>query len=457
MAVNSRIGDDYMHPHANVPRAAYLSAADRQTESFVDPGRLQSSFEASLLQNILFESAVLIPDIFYFISAGLASHIRNRSLGNANALLETGISQGAVIPAFRDPDISSFKDSYELVKSQGIRGLLGEDDCAKIIRNLDLAVEEGKDKGTYRYTSWPTVSVGGLFENRLTSFFQPGEDIVPIDKANIRGIWDRTQLWRYDCLDEARAIGAESGGFRRGDYMAAIGRSFGLSSPIDDISQLFNFPGLSGEDARALRALCMWMNECYQYSQARAFGVDPNWARFHPDLSMVTLAAMEHFDEDNTLTPELVETTVVARVPPPRVLLGMDASKLLSVRTEKAGKLYFRALNEWREEPFSDVATRAVNEEFKNYARVLRDMAAGQGQYTDTPLRQRLVRLDGPRRSLAVTGATAVASVASYGSHLFTPFVALGGLAYATYIWGTERSQNLHYTLKAPVEVSVAS
>ena len=440
------------------PRTAYLSAADRQTEAFVERNRRQSSFEASLLQNVLFESAVLIPDVFYFISSGLADHIANRAQGNMSSLLEAGVAAGAVIPAFRDPGITNFKESYELIKAQDIRGLLEEDACRKIARNLDLAVQDGQEAGRYRYTSWPSISVGAMFERRLKDFFQPiTSDAPPIDNPAILELWDRTQHWRRECLDEARAIGAAGTGFKRGDYMAAIGRSLGLPGPIDDIGQLFGFAGLANEDSKALRALCLWMNECYQYNQARAFGADPSWARFRPDLSLVTLAAMEGFDRESPSAPQLIETTVTARVPPPRVLLEMDAKELLDIRTERAGRLYFAALDEWRTRPFDDVATRAVNEEFKNYARVLREKAAKQGRYTETPLRQRLVRWDGPSRSLALAGAAAIGSLATLETQYFAPFVALGGLGFAAYLWGTERSQRVHHTLRASIEMNLPS
>jgi hypothetical protein len=298
---------------------------------------------------------------FYFISSGLADHIANRAQGNMGSLLEAGVAAGVIIPAFRDPGITNFRESYELIKAQGIRGLLEEDACRKIARNLDLAVQDGREVGRYRYTSWPSISVGAMFERRLRDFFQPGtNDAPPIGNSAILDLWNRTQRWRRECLDEASAIGAAGTGFKRGDYMAAIGRSLGLSGPVDDIGQLFGSVSLADEDAKALRALCLWMNECYQYNQARAFGADPNWARFRPDLSLVTLAAMESLDRESSSVPQLIETTVTARVPPPRVLLEMNSKELLDIRTERAGRLYFAALDEWRTRPFDDVATRAV-------------------------------------------------------------------------------------------------
>jgi hypothetical protein len=440
------------------PRTAYLSAADRQTEAFVDLGQLQASFEASLLQNVLFESAVVIPDVFFFISSGLSGHIINRSHGNVSSLLEAAVASGAAIPAFRDHGIGSFRDAYDVIRGQGIRGLLGNDECRRIYRHLDLAMLDGSNEGKFRSVNWPTMSIGTRFEQRLVNFFQPkGADIPPVDNSTMRSIWQRTERWRRDCLDEARAAGSAGGGFKRGDYMAAIGRSLGIEEVVDDVTQLFRYPGLSEDDASALRALCLWMNECYQYNQARAFGADPSWARFRPDLSIATISAMEESDPNGSPAPQLVETTVTALVPPPQVLLRMNAKQLLDIRTERAGGLYFAALDDWRKNPFDDGATNAVNEEFQNYARVLREKASKQSQYSETPLRQKLVRWDGPSRSLALTAAAALGSGMSAETRFFTPFIALSGLGYATYIWGKERSRKTSYNLKAAVEVNISA
>src|SRR2546423_3361498 len=128
------MGHDVAPFPALPPDTALFSAADRQMESFLSFGFLRSAFEESLLNNLLFEEYIVVPDIFYFISGGLDEHIKARSQANSVGLLEAGLSEGFEIPAFRSPGTTSFREAFDLILDSGIAGLLPRVDCIGIAK-----------------------------------------------------------------------------------------------------------------------------------------------------------------------------------------------------------------------------------------------------------------------------------------------------------------------------------
>jgi hypothetical protein len=433
-----------------VPRGTvYLSALDRQAESFIDPPQRKSVLERSLLSNLLFETAVLIPDVFYFISGGLAEHIRAAIDENRESLIGASVAEGVAISAFRDADCDDFDKAYKTVRDTGIRGLLPPEACKQIVRQLDISARSGKESQEFSSISWPTESVGAMYEQRLTAFLQPEGDAHPTEDPQIIKLWNNTRHWRSESLDNAKV--RDSSGFRRGSYMAALGDSVGLrGAPVDDICQLFN-EVRDPERLLALKVLCYWMNECYSYNQARAFGVMPNFPNFHPKLSQVMLASLEPSGADTTTG--ITETTITERIPPPRVLLGMDPRKLIGVRKQTAGAEYFAALSEWRANPFNEQLRRDVEDRFKGYAKALRMEAAKGSRYTETLLQLKLSNFEGPARKLGATAGVATSALVSTQIPEFAPYIILGSVGYAAYIWMLDGARRYRHTLKAELEV----
>ncbi|WP_157519132.1 hypothetical protein [Herbidospora mongoliensis] len=424
---------------------------DRQAESFVDPAAWQSNFEQSLLNNILFEKAVLVPDVFFFISRGLMGHFRSAMLNGQTSLLEAGVSQGIIIPAFREIDCAGFTQAYTTIRDTGIRGLLPyEENLQHITSRLDTAVRRSE---LFRSIPWPASSVGASFEENLVRFFQPPGDQPPLSSPLVQRIWEITGPWRYGALNQAR--GQRATGFRRGDYMAALGESVGINDrPIDDISQLFP-AARSSQENLALQVLCFWMNECYAYSQARSFGVSPNFPNFHPEYSIATLAALEPAGEDSP--SDAAELTITARLPPRHVLLTMDTEAFVRLRESPSGQDYFAATDYWHANPMNEGAQRAVALTFEYYADAIRRIAYKRDIYKETFVNLRLAAYDGPARRLATaaTAAMGAAAVGVTGLHSL-PYIMAGGVAFATYVWAADRARAQNHTLRASAELSLS-
>jgi hypothetical protein len=448
-----------MMPSGQLPVPAgtvYFSAADRQTEFFVAPGLLQGEFERSLIHSLLFNDAILIPDIFYFISHGLSAHIKSH-IGQATVgLLEAATSAGTAIPSFRNADIGSFNQANDACDAMGIRGLLDDTTRHLVVHRLDTALQKGRDAGNAVVTTWPTHSVGERYGERLQQLLRPdlrpdGQDYPPVRSPELDEVWVRTRRWRTTCLDEALEAGQASGGFRRGDYMATIGRSIGLTGRIDDMAQLLE-ADLPSADLLALRVLCQWINECYHYNQAREFGLDPNWSRFHPDFSTVTLSAMESIEVDleSRMSPA-AETTVQAALPPPRVLARAHGESLVAVRNGTAGGDFFDAVSWWRTHPEDESATKNVQVAFKTYAAQLRKTVYEAERYSSSVLQLRLARLDAPRRgALTAAGAAIGATItASDLTGKSAPLAIVGSAAWASYLWMMDRPRRVSHRIRA--------
>lgn len=457
-------------PSTDVPHGTvYLSAADRQTEMFISYGLRQSVFDESLIHGILFEPAVVIPDVFHFASNGVYGHLQSHMNQHTQSPLEAAVVKGLVVPAFRDPATADYRTAYEVIGDMGVLGRLDAVKCEAIIGRLDAAAAQGQADGTFRRISWPTHSIGEKFGSRLAKFLFPEldgrEDLPPAGAAaDLSKLWDRTRRWRTDVLQEAIALGPSHGGFRRSDYQAALGRALGAEGKIDDMSQLLR--AAPREQAAALKALCLWINECYHYNQAREFGIGPNWLRYDPELSSATLAAMEIHDRPEValqrpvVSPEFVEIKVSAPAPPPHVLAHLDGKQLLKVRTDPVGLDYFASLEAWRRNPGSDDAAVAVQGRFAEYARELCKVAAGQAVYTQALMQLRLGRLSGPgqRWVIAAGGAASAVAGSTMGA---APLVALGlgtaavELAWASYVYLRDRPREMGHTYRVPVELTL--
>jgi hypothetical protein len=131
----------------------YFSAADRQMENFLDA----DAFDRSLFLNVLFQPAILVPDILFAISGGLENHLRSPNL----TLFEACIVDGLLVPSFRDASVTSFTDAFRLIQKQGIQGV--RDSAEGTMQRLQRAAS--RNKSFRRYL--PKKHLGLSFDNRL--------------------------------------------------------------------------------------------------------------------------------------------------------------------------------------------------------------------------------------------------------------------------------------------------
>ena len=264
----------------------YFSVADRQLENFLD----EDAFERSLLLNALFQPAILIPDVFFFISRGLERHILESP--TPQSLLEACIANGVVIPAFRNPSCSSFNEALYIIRGKGdpkraIRGLRDPQSNDRLADRLQVAARS-KD---FSLAYWPQHDVGEKFDQVIERYLSrpepPQADMyLGINQKYLNTLWKLTERWRLDCVYEAREETRKIAqcGLRRGEIMNAVGRDLGLplDYQVNDIAELLELPLESPEKKQALRVFLRWMCELYQYNQAVEFGTTPNFPNYDP-------------------------------------------------------------------------------------------------------------------------------------------------------------------------------
>jgi hypothetical protein len=211
------------------------------------------------------------------------------------------------------------------------------------------------------------------------------------------------------------------------------------------------FEAIAPESRSAMRTLCFWMNECYQFNQAVEFGAVPNVAHFDPVLSPVTVSALSR-PGNADLAPSFHEEEIFAKIPPPRVLAKLDAAKLLAVRQGPAANYYFDALEFWRKSPFDPNLTQQAKDSFQDYAKALRKAAYDQSQYKESIISLKLAKLSTPAQT-AVNLAGAAVTGSGLDALLHTsaalPFLTATTASYAAYKWFADRPRLARRVIRA--------
>jgi hypothetical protein len=308
----------------------------------------RDDFERSLLWGILFQPFILVPDIFFFISSHLHAHI-----AGGLSLLEAAMEHGVVVPSFRSPGTSSFRDALGVVESAGIQGLRPKPENLRIAGRLDDTTRSGG----FRFTTWPTDRLlAATYESRLTGILTadhpPLADAWPDDDETRRRLergWTVSRRWRLDCLEDA--VRRSDGGLRRGAFMNALGRSLGMRTPVHDVREIFaaaEGAGLPREDTEALRGICRVMSDCYLYNLASEHGNDAAFPRYDEWSHLVLASTGTGPGTAGTRPWPTMEHTV--RLPTPPAMSALPPNTLVGIRRDLYPD-YSAAVATWQRQP----------------------------------------------------------------------------------------------------------
>ncbi len=331
----------------------YLSAADRQLETYLDDG----AFERSLVLNLLLQPGILIPDSFFFASGGIARHLCNKSL----TLLEAGLQTGVVMPSFRDKDCKDFGRALAVVRGTGdgsrpLRGI--REDAEATAKRLDSALTRTTQ---FRCGNWPEGNVSEGYEHLVRTILMATDPpLLPggcgVQQHTLGELWKQTEGWRCGCVEMAiRQTAKDAGsGLRRGCLMSSVARQLkivrGLGE-IDDIAEFF-VRGVPVHKQNALHYFFRWITDIYQYNQAIALGATPNFPGYNPleGAMLASLLRAGHSVGSGTAEGE----RILVEVPMPQIasLLRVPPQDLLAIRNE-LGAAYFCALGVWQVTPTS--------------------------------------------------------------------------------------------------------
>lgn len=295
------------------------------------------TFPLHVLESLLFQGNLTIPDIFWFISKHVAHDV---DLGRRSLLLE-GLKQGFVRPHFRAEVDGNFVEALKLVRDQRIIGLLPAADriAARLFGELE-------DATGYRYARWPKRLVGRSFLTEVQT--SVGLEDPPIAGESAARLWRETRKWRTECVTEALDR-ANDGTLRRGEWLDVVARHAGAwdsAKPIPGLEEILRLAPRAKK--HALRTFGHWVNQCYYRNQARLF---------RREALVPAGRGLQQLGSLRSPTPEdweveavsLLEITVL--LPPSQLLLRTPASKVLGARSSPEGKAFFRASAEWRKVP----------------------------------------------------------------------------------------------------------
>jgi hypothetical protein len=420
----------------------YFSASDRQLESYLD----KKSFSQSLVKNICFQDSVLIPDIFFFISGPLAEHLHSSS---QLTLLEAGIIEGEILPAFRVKGTSNFSDALKIIRKVPIRGV--REDAEDTARRLDRAISSKT-----KIQPWPDWHVGERYAETLRKHLMadspPAIDESVVNRDIVKKLWECTERWRIDCVEEAVLFARENDKGLRGTLMAAVLKSLkgGTLSDIevDDVNQLFT--AASDDERFFLHFFCRWMTDCYQYNQATEFGAIPNFPEFDPlDCLMVQSFYPNREAATGTGTGNL---EIDVDLPPIELLQKLDPKELIA-RKHNYGCAYLCDLELWQSGNVED--EKDLRNNLHKYATDLSKWACKEENARTDPLSVVVSKLPKIDPAILAAGATTAATIAGEVSIYVPCFVAIRGFGYALYRWRKKRltKQKVEIGRKADVNL----
>lgn len=341
-------------------RPAYFAVADRQLRPFIrSPTR---AFEESLFDNLALQpSGLLVPDILFFISPEVETHMMAAEKRQGGlSLLEAAVGRGKVVPAFRDESDRTFKAALTTIRKQGIQGVLNNADW--VANRLDHAA---KNRDAFRLHSWKRKDTGVAFKTFLEGTLgAKNPPSVPKDAGaspeKLRDFWDATERWRTDCVQEA-AVRTRAGpalrGLRRGDLQNVMGEYVGLGRGcvVHDQRQILS-ANVDEFTLRNLRRFLKLVNEAYETNQAEELGGSssfPVWDSLTPVVAGAHLDGVQ--DYSGSVPLDVFHRRV--RMPSARLLVHTTPTAFLDLVEDK-GKDYFEAVEIWQQDGSQDTSKR---------------------------------------------------------------------------------------------------
>jgi hypothetical protein len=315
---------------------------------------------------------------------------------------------------------------------------------------LQIAADRNPE---FRPVSWPSYDLGKRFDDIVRQYLTTEEPpnipaISTMDELELRDLWEATVPWRTRCLDEARektmALGWQ--GVRRGEIMNAVGRSLGFppGHRVHDISELFPLVEDSYHREAALRYFFRWICDLYQYSQATAFGVSPDFPGYAPASGLLATSLLPGGESLVSVRDHPVIRETMS-MPSLGVLRRVEPKKLLDIRDDK-GVEYFAALLAWQRDP-SEMNERDVRRALRSYCGEISKVA-----FRTEPLAKVIADVSlgslRPVTSAVLLGLVGSAiSFVSVSNPWVAPLIALGSTGYAVYCWVASDPEDVLFEL----------
>jgi hypothetical protein len=293
----------------------------------------QVDFHGSLINNLLLRQQLVIPDVYFFTSRGIANH-----LSSPDTLLEHAIASGLVVAASRYRG-ADFETTYKVMRRQRIVLKV----CDYVAR-LQRAAERNPD-GPYLY--WPNEGMSTAYERYLSVLEADAPPAMALHAAGDSDLarhWDLTRDWRTSLIGRARDATQRRGGtgvYKRELFhqlKVAVGHD---THEITGIGSLLS--AVSKELVEKVRIFWSWVAEGHRFSRARmldALIYSPGYERVQ---NLFVTSALGSVAGSNPLHVEM-------DLPSTSTLKELSARQIIDLR-RGPGADYFLAIDRCRRNP----------------------------------------------------------------------------------------------------------
>lgn len=350
----------------------YFSSSDGGIEHSIT----QAEFNRSLVYNLLFEpTGLVVPDTSFFNCRFLIDHVECTS----RSLLESALSGGLVIPAFRT-EAMSFRQSLHQIDRQAVLGIeksqyrtAPERLAARLDSVYRLSRQEGKG------IVWPQ-DISDSFGRLITAVLQQDDSLF--ESQALAELWKTSESWRVGCLPRAERLTALKGasGIRRAEVWNAVGQVLGIldrhgkfDKPRDLIAAIPDGSSLQAQVGQFVNIV----NICYQRNQALRFGAMHNIPSSLSRDAEPVAPGVKLF----TSTAPTNYFTMEVMLPASSTLLRSDSAELMAIRRSDPGAGYFERRRAWTENPSRDTEDE-LRKAIGVYSTALIDKAKGPQKRT---------------------------------------------------------------------------
>jgi hypothetical protein len=299
----------------------------------VDMEALQSiDFHGSLINNLLLRRQLVIPDLYFFTSRGIAGH-----LCAPDSLLEHAIAEGLVVAATRYRG-ADFDTTYQVMRRQR----LVIRPC-QYVQRLQQAAERNQ-RDTFLY--WPIDGVSTAYERYLAVLEAdaPPPTALQTGGSALEKNWELTRDWRRSLINQAREATRRHGGtgvhkrelFRQ-LVKAVVGRA---ALEITGIGSLLR---VAGDLADKVRTFWSWAAEGHRFSRAQMLNALIYSPGYEKVQNLFVTSAIGSLTESDLLH-------VYVELPSTSTLKELPARCIIDLR-KGPGADYFEAVDRCRRNP----------------------------------------------------------------------------------------------------------
>jgi hypothetical protein len=253
-----------------------------------------SSFEESLLLNILFQDKMLIHESMFFNSELLAAHAEQHK--GHRSLFEQACVAGLIVPAFRNPNIATLEEISKTPDRHGdlphVIGAL-KPRIERIISSVDRGLVNAKP------VFWPAnISMGELYRDVLRAVLSREDppEFTGSDtdrKQLFDRVWPISKRWRYDFIDDAEKLTKDEDqqGIRRTQLFNLLGWSLGVPKSNKEVRVDDIFGAVSSESKAEVRLAVelylKWLAQIKHVAEAKALSASVNFPIYDVDQDFI--------------------------------------------------------------------------------------------------------------------------------------------------------------------------